>query len=137
MEWNDRYLYRNYVSICLIMHDSIIIEVNGKKRQIDKELVPLILELNHLGLKTTNSCQGSLHNNAYLSIQLDEKSHFDYYPEKNVLTIRWDRSGKDHLPVESNIITKTGINRFSEILPILEREHGARFGNLQKIERGN
>ena len=86
------------------MHDTVIIEVNGKKREVDTEIASLILELHRVGLKTTNSCQGTSNNYAYLSIQLGKTSRFDYYAEKNILTIRWDRSGKDHIPVESNII---------------------------------
>lgn len=44
---------------CVIKeHHSEFIEINGKQVQIDKELIPLIKELNKAGLKTTQCCQG-------------------------------------------------------------------------------
>jgi len=96
-------------------HDGEITEINGKKKDIDKEMIPLIQELNRLGLKTTNCCQGDKNHNAYVSIQLDEKSRFCYYIEKNVLSIRWDRGGIDHMPTEPFIIAENEVIRVSEI----------------------
>ncbi len=71
-------------------HDSEIIKIGNKEVEIDKELVPLIMELNKVGLKTRNCCIGG--NNfdelgrAYISFDsknlwVDEGSGF--------ITIRW------------------------------------------------
>ena len=125
------------------MHDAVIIEVNGKKREVDRKVAPLIQELNKLGLRTRHSCQGGHSKNgggrAYVSIQLDEESNFHYHIEEKILTIRWNlpEQKEKFMPVEPFIVTNFGVYKFSEILPRLEREHKARFGNLQKIERGN
>ncbi len=102
------------------MHETTILEIDGKKTEVDDDLVSLILELNRLGLKTTNSCQGGGERKkprAYISIQLDRDACFEFRPESNVLTIRWNRpdyKGK-FMPVESFLHTKTGIKRISEI----------------------
>jgi len=39
-------------------HPSDFIKINGKLVEIDKELIPLIKELNKVGLTTTQCCQG-------------------------------------------------------------------------------
>ncbi len=39
-------------------HPSKFIEINGKSVEIDEELIPLIVELNKIGLVTTQCCQG-------------------------------------------------------------------------------
>lgn len=39
-------------------HPSKFIEINGKSVEIDEELIPLIKELNKVGLVTTQCCQG-------------------------------------------------------------------------------
>lgn len=99
------------------MHETVIIEVAGIKREVDKELATLIQTLDHLGIKTTNCCQGDRRHRGYISIQLGEHTHFEFYPEKNVLTIRWVRPeyARDSLPVESFFHTETGVVRASEM----------------------
>jgi len=39
-------------------HPSEFININGEQVEIDKELIPLIKELNKVGLITTQCCQG-------------------------------------------------------------------------------
>jgi hypothetical protein len=102
------------------MHETTIIEIGGEKVEVDADLAPLILELNRLGLKTRNSCQGGGKRKkprAYISIQLDGDTCFEFNPKYNSLTIRWNRpedKGK-FMPVESFLHTKTGIKRISEL----------------------
>lgn len=122
------------------MHDNVIIEVSGKKIKVDRKIAPLVRELNRIGLVTIHSCQGGdkKHDSgrAYISIQLGTESEFHYHIEEKVLTIRWnlpEHQGK-FMPAEpedvSYIDTDFGNWKLSEVLPILEREHKARFGNL-------
>lgn len=122
------------------MHDSVIIDISGKKTEVDSKIAPLITELNRVGLKTIHSCQGGnkKHDSgrAYVSIQLGIESEFHYHIEEKVLTLRWnlpEHQGK-FMPTEptdaSYIDTDFGNWKLSEVLPILEREHKARFGNL-------
>jgi len=121
------------------MHDSIIIDVSGKKVEIDRKVAPLIQELNRIGLKTEHSCQGGDQRydrgRAYVSIKLGAESEFHYHIEEKILTIRWnfpEHQGKS-LPMESTdvsyIDTDFGNWKLSEILSILEREQNTRFGN--------
>ncbi len=122
------------------MHDVVIIEINGRKTEVDSKVASLILELNRLGLETTHSCQGDdtmgAGGRAYVSVKLGKESEFHYHIEEKVLTIRWnlpEHQGK-FMPTEptnaSYIDTDFGNWKLSEVLPILEREHKARFGNL-------
>ncbi|MDD5453884.1 MAG: hypothetical protein PHW62_00065 [Candidatus Ratteibacteria bacterium] len=122
------------------MHDAIIIEVSGKKVEVDRKIAPLVQELNRIGLETTHSCQGGNRKfdkgRAYVSIQLGTDSEFHYHIEEKVLTIRWnlpENKGK-FMPEEpidvSYIDTDFGNWKLAEVLPILEREQKARFGNL-------
>ena len=39
-------------------HPSKFIKINDKEVEIDQELIPLIVELNKVGLTTTQCCQG-------------------------------------------------------------------------------
>ncbi len=117
------------------------IEIDGNKIEVDLKLASLILELNKLGLKTSHSCQGGNDKRggrAYVSIKLDAESDFHYHIEEKILTIRWnlpEQKGK-FMSIEPYILTNFGVYKLSEILPLLEREHKTRFGNLQKIDIG-
>lgn len=42
-------------------HPSKFIKINGKQVEIDQDLIPLIRELNKVGLTTTQCCQGGKH----------------------------------------------------------------------------
>ena len=39
-------------------HPTKLIEIDGERVEIDEELIPLIIQLNKVGLKTTQCCQG-------------------------------------------------------------------------------
>jgi len=47
------------------------LKLNNKDVMIDEELIPLIKELNNVGLHTTSCCQGHGKNPAYITIKLD------------------------------------------------------------------
>ena len=67
------------------IHPSEKVTLNGTTYNIDKKLVPLIKELNKLGLKTTQCCEGGsvqyvscpedgvsdIHSMAYISLSLE------------------------------------------------------------------
>lgn len=48
----------------------IELDLQGQKVMIDEELIPLIKELNNLGLITTQCCSGHGKEDAYVSISL-------------------------------------------------------------------
>lgn len=85
-------------------HPSEWIEINGNMVEIDKELIPLIIELNKVGLHTTQCCQGgknTLANNkekdcsAHIVFELDSNVSFEVKPigvhDKQNLIIHWKK----------------------------------------------
>jgi len=74
-------------------HPSEFIEINGDYVEIDKELIPLIKELNKIGLKTQSCCQGSKTEYASISFELGKSLmlwEVKALPDNLItLTIRW------------------------------------------------
>lgn len=93
------------------------IAVNGELVEVDEELVLLISELNRLGLKTANCCQGGTEAIpfAYVSLCLDD-GYFCYDPETKILTFRWNRTTQKFLPTCPYIHVKGGIKRIDELI---------------------
>ncbi len=83
---NNNILYRNN-------HPSKIIEINEKKIEVDEDLIPLVLELNKIGLKTQSCCQGSKEEYASICFDLDESLillETEALPNKKIkITMRW------------------------------------------------
>jgi len=88
-------------------HPSEFIEINGKQVEIDKELIPLIQELNKVGLITTQCCQGgkgTLANEpekdcaAHIIFNLDSNVKIEIVPlgdyDKQNLIIYWKKNGR-------------------------------------------
>ena len=101
-------------------HKQKTILVDGKQVVVDEELALLISELNHLGLKTANCCQGGTEAVpfAYISVCLDD-GYFCYDPDTKILTFRWNRTAQKVLPKSSYVHVKDGILRIDELV----REH--------------
>ncbi len=98
-------------------HPSKKMKLNGKLVDIDKEIYTLISEMNKLNLKTLFSCKGNdTTNNAYVSFDLSN-AHFCYYPEKNKLTLYWNRKlNKTNRKNKININLKNIKNYINEKL---------------------
>ena len=68
-----------------------------RKLNIDEKILPLIKELNKVGLLTSGSCQGHPEHQrpAYVTLDIDKIKDFgifmNYYNGKPGLTIYWDR----------------------------------------------
>lgn len=77
------------------LHPSTFINIPGwGSAEIDNELVPLITELNKMGLKTRQCCQGDKNCSKYISIDL-KNLHVSVNPTNGPngsLTIEWDRT---------------------------------------------
>lgn len=97
------------------LHPTVPIRINEKGAFIDKEMVPVIRELNKIGLKTAHCCQGSktvkhhygrykdlrgnLIQDAYISFKIDDHTHFEFDEDTGHLIIRWRRYHPDpYLP---------------------------------------
>lgn len=93
------------------------IVVNGERVEVDEELMLLISELNRLGLKTANCCQGGTEDIpfAYVSVCLDD-GYFCYDPLTRILTFRWNRTDQKFLPTCPYIHVKGGIKRIDELI---------------------
>ena len=87
-------------------HPSEFIEINNKRVEIDKELIPLIKELNKVGLRTIECCQGgknTLVDNslfdapAQITLELDQNMSCAVKPlgayGKQRLVIYWKKNG--------------------------------------------
>jgi hypothetical protein len=77
--------------------DQQYININGNRFVADKEFIPLIKELNKLGLETTQHCSGHGCKDSYITIKLTNQCDFwfrniDCVPRLN---IRWNRQGKE------------------------------------------
>ena len=101
----------------MLDHAKKIIVVDGKPVEVDEEIVLLITELNRLGLKTANCCQGGtpIHPFAYISVCLDD-GYFCYDIETKILTFRWNRTAQKFLPTCPFLHMKGGIRRIDELL---------------------
>lgn len=105
-------------------HRVAIISLNGRPIEVDEELAQLIPELNSLGLRTVNSCQGGTKGDehAYLSFYLDDNSYFDFSPDTRILTFRWNRTDTKFLPISSFIHVKGGIKRIDAQAKEIDKE---------------
>ena len=73
-------------------HPSEFVEINGKKVEIDKKLIPLIKGLNKVGLETLACCENFEKDGiSYVSIKTD--SIKTYYEYDGVLTLEWKLLG--------------------------------------------
>lgn len=98
-------------------HKKKLIVVNGEQVEVDEELALLISELNRLGLKTANCCQGGTDAVpfAYVSVCLDD-GYFCYDPTTKILTFRWNRTDQKFVPTSPFIHVKDGILRIEDML---------------------
>lgn len=101
----------------MLNHKTKPVVVDGEQVKVDEELVLLISELNRLGLKTANCCQGGTEEIpfAYVSVCLDD-GYFCYDPETRILTFRWNRTDMKFLPTCPYIHVKEGIMRLDELM---------------------
>jgi len=53
------------------MHEDTEVTIGGETFPADSPLVPLLQELNKVGLRTCYHCQGKPHSDAYISFDLD------------------------------------------------------------------
>lgn len=72
------------------------ITIKGERFLADIEFIPILKELNRLGLKTTQHCSGHGNNDSYISILLTSECEFYFSKIDNFprLVIRWNRHGK-------------------------------------------
>lgn len=74
-------------------HPSEFIDINGKQVEIDKDLTPLIRELNKIGIKTQSCCQGDRSEYASITFDVEESMlvvEVEARPDKKTkFTIRW------------------------------------------------
>lgn len=88
-------------------HPSEFIELNGKQIEIDQELIPLIQELNKVGLITTQCCQGGKHTladqpekdcPAHIVFELDSNVKVEIAPlgsyDKQNLILYWKKKNR-------------------------------------------
>jgi len=88
-------------------HPSEFIEINDKQVEIDKELIPLIRELNKVGLTTVECCQGGKGTladkldydaPAQVTLDLEENMSFSVKPlgpyGKQRLVIYWKKKNE-------------------------------------------
>lgn len=64
--------------------------IEGGDGPIDKELIPLLDELNKVGLKTTQSCSGHGKDVAYISISDENIDTIVYNKKENRFVIYWN-----------------------------------------------
>lgn len=75
----------------------IPVELNGETVEVDEEFVPVIKELNKLGLKTVYCCSGHPEDgnpkshNAYIVVDMNAPGVFVAL-DKGLLNIHWTRS---------------------------------------------
>jgi hypothetical protein len=73
-----------------------IVNIGGEEFEADEEMIPLLIELNKLGLKTTQHCaghKGEEDESSYLSIEI--KPDMDVYLRYDIkprIVIRWRRN---------------------------------------------
>ena len=70
------------------------ITINGETFETDEEFIPLLQEMNKMGLKTMNHCSGhDSGGNAYITISTDNVVDIDirYIDKRKSITIMWER----------------------------------------------
>ena len=73
----------------LIIHPKQkVIQVNKKKFKCDLKIIPLIKELNKVGLKTKYCCQGSKNSEAYISLTRKSIKYITIHKDK--INIHWN-----------------------------------------------
>lgn len=103
----------------MVEHRKKQMVMNGEWVEIDEELALLVSELNRLGLKTANCCQGGTKEIpfAYVSVCLDD-GYFCYDPKTRILTFRWNRTPSKFLPTSPFIHVEGGILRIEDLNPL-------------------
>jgi len=76
-------------------HSSKFVQIDDNQVEIDKKLIPLVTELNKLGIKTIECCQGgqhhsskTIHINRYITV---DTTNLSLKTELNQLTIYWKK----------------------------------------------
>ena len=73
------------------------ITIDDETFEADEEFIPLLKEMNKMGLKTMNHCSGhDANGNAYITISTNNFVDVDirYVDERKSITIMWDRNIK-------------------------------------------
>ena len=70
------------------------VTIDEETFEADEEFIPLLQEMNKMGLKTMNHCSGhDSDGNAYITISTDNFVDIDirYIDKRKSITIMWDR----------------------------------------------
>lgn len=76
-----------------LIKDKRLITIRGKRFKADIKLIPLLKELNKIGLKTTHHCCGHNKKRAYVSILLED--NVEVHINDSRLSLSWLKDVQD------------------------------------------
>jgi hypothetical protein len=103
LKTDDGVYYADFNHHHELQEDQKIIIIDGKQFIADIPLIPLIKELNKVGIKTRTHCCGHGNDGAFIGIILDENTHLNISPVYEKDTNRTDFDGKRQLIISWNI----------------------------------